>query len=88
MVFKSIEEAYLKKAKGMANYALRKLYRKEDATDVVHDAFVKAQTYKNKNPKSVVSSFILDRSVAFTNIQFAIATSRCDVRCQRQRWIS
>ena len=61
--FKSVEEAYKSKAKGMAVYAQRKLYRPEDKEDVVNDAFVKALEYHKKNPKALISSFILDREL-------------------------
>ncbi len=66
MVFNTIEDAYKKKAKGMAKYALPRLYRKEDCDDVVHDAFVKALVYqdKYKNRKVLISSFILDLELA------------------------
>lgn len=63
MTYKTLTEAYSAKVDGMVIYATRKLYRKEDAMDVVHDAYVKALEYHEKNRRAVISSFILDREL-------------------------
>lgn len=65
--YDNIEDAYKDQFEVLKNLANRHLYRKEDAIDVVHNAFTKALEYvakhKDKMPPVRISSYILYREV-------------------------
>lgn len=61
---KSLDQVYNELIGPLTRYAEKHLYRKEDAKDAAHDAFVKGLDYVGKHPDGILSKFILFREVA------------------------
>ena len=64
--FDTVSEAYASKELmgEMIGYASKHIYRKDQALDVVHDAFAKALDYETRKPGKNVKVFYLFRELA------------------------
>lgn len=62
--FRTLDEAYRALTPSLVSYAQGHIFNRSYAIDAVHDAFVKAQVYINKNPGKHISGFLLKREVA------------------------
>lgn len=58
-----LETAYNKHVNQLVAYARGKIVRKDEALDAVHEAFEKLLEYKQKNPDSKISLFLLYKKV-------------------------
>lgn len=61
--YDSLDLAYKDLSERLTSIARRHIYNRDYAVDAVHDAFVKAAEYVQKNPKRKVSGFLIAREL-------------------------
>lgn len=61
---KTIDEIYRELIGPLTRYAEKHLYRKEDAQDAAHNAFIKGLEYIKRDKRRRISKFILFRETA------------------------